>query len=857
MAKRIIQTGYQFNTTVVSGTTAPVIKGAVSTTFDRNTPDISSYKLYVFCQQFPYVVTGYVQATLMLTSNSSVKLPFLITLDDLKLYIDGVQTYFTYVTAWSNNAATIRFESPTGVGSHTGTFTSDYPVDLTTASFNFTLAGAPTTSALIATPWTPADSRDVTIVKIAVESDININNTNISTNSIKNTSSNIYNGIQVYPLAAPDTKATVAPAWFSFAIEAYHPDFSTVTCDLSFSDASDTTLWSIPVRLPSAVNNIVNMTLPYSNWDDDYTFFKVLCEDIGWQDGTFTLTWTHLNGDSIPVSLMDLAVSVADPTKQPIIFTDQHSVAVDPILPVVWVSGTTYLTFWSDRSIQLMAYLSNTPLPFSNGGTIYSITPNDSYSISVVSTPNHAQKVGWHPEVSASGYCLPGETLPGINFYINDESGETITFTPASHIVTASLVSYTFGGRISLPSITPIPLTVVSLSNNLYGVVGELPTTPTWLGIQISIDSVATFTTPLWPVGVPAMLMTGSLALLGPSFLSTPLTSSVSLQPYLLGSLADTTSSSGNFLNPVNLYHGIFASDSFVNTSTREYYNAGTIIQGDNTICSVIPHVASNTLKFNPTGGYNKSMFFNYPASIACKSTCPILLLENGVISNPYSIYDNGLWKNIIGFSEYPTYGSAVYSSDTYANYTIATTQIPINTKVGQVSVTATNYAGDPVVSPLVLAKLSDPTVGSIAFVAFDPTNKAYKDLLDPVKNYESSYFLKPLVSGSPKLGGGLTFQVELVIASIDGLVNPLPAWIAPTLVMPIYMVQFTEDSNWADYSSLDGIPFLVTGGSVTLANTAIQISTRHQAQAKFLTTPFYPLTVVGSTISASLPVIG
>ena len=327
----------------------PVSYISLPGTYDRENPDIESFKLYIFCKQTPYDPLDFIQATLLLTSE--INLPFLINLADLELFVDGQKVAFTYVTAWVNNACSIRFQAPLTPGSHVGTFLTAYPIDLAHSSFTFSITGVSTTLILTGVSYAPIDARDVTIIKVSAEPITAVSSEIVST-SLHAASSDIVSGTtyQKYSLAPPIPLAPVSPAWFAFAIDAYHPHFENITCELSFQDTSGVTLWGIPLRLPNTSSSIISLMVPYSDWDDVYTLFKVLSEDIGWVNGTFTLTWNHLNGDTVPVALVEFTIFAADPSQQPITFTDTQLTPIRPILPVIWKDGATHLTFWSDES---------------------------------------------------------------------------------------------------------------------------------------------------------------------------------------------------------------------------------------------------------------------------------------------------------------------------------------------------------------------------------------------------------------------------------------------------------------------------------------------------------------------------
>ena len=500
--------------------------------------------------------------------------------------------------------------------------------------------------------------------------------------------------------------------------------------------------------------------------------------------------------------------------------------------------------------IQLRASIAQSSVYFKHGH-ILSIIPNNTFKLNVLGDPAILQAVGWHPEVRARGYSLPGGQLDLVLQVVTQEGALIETFNKR-HSVTVSFITYDFKGRLSLPAITPITMTVDALGdNNEYAIACSLPLTPTWGALSVILDYQDPIIYPLWPIGFPVFLMQGGLAVLGTSLTQGPLTNNVTLRPYLMTSPTDTALNLARFLTVSSLYAEYTAEDAFIATPPRERYNAGEVHQGFYTNCYVAPTIGDTQLSFSPTDGYERLLLASYPTSLKVKSTCPIFAVSGAAISSYSSSYEMGLWVTQLPL-EMPLTGP-LYSAATYASYDLAPFSMPIHTKLGTLTLSALDYYGVAVDSGLTLSTLVSPTLGDIACVAFDPANPAYASLLSPGVNSSYSFFLRPISPLPLLVGSSVTTQVELMTANTQALVNPLPAWVGPTLELPIYLVRY-NGTGWEPYTHIDGVPITVTGGIMTLTNLPVQVATKHQAQPTFLTAPFSPLVVTGTPVQASLP---
>ena len=90
----------------------------------------------------------------------------------------------------------------------------------------------------------------------------------------------------------------------------------------------------------------------FPDWDDSYEFLLGLTQDLGWQFGTFTLTWTLPSTNPQAVRVDSFVIAAAVSTFQPVTFMDADDTAsITPLFPPVWVEGNTYLAFWADEPL--------------------------------------------------------------------------------------------------------------------------------------------------------------------------------------------------------------------------------------------------------------------------------------------------------------------------------------------------------------------------------------------------------------------------------------------------------------------------------------------------------------------------
>ena len=206
---------------------------------------------------------------------------------------------------------------------------------------------------------TPASVRDVTIIYITARDSENRlltdfdPNPTISTSTMGPATSPFVGTTQVFEISNPAPVIT-DPVWLSFYVKALHPNnFIGVSLDLRFTingESGAEILWEMPIKL-EPINNMVEIKLPLPDWDDSYTFMLDLFE-VGSTPGTFSLIWNHASGLD-PVSLDTFTVSGADPSRHETNVSAlaqgaSSSTSIQPILPVVWVNGATYLVFWAD-----------------------------------------------------------------------------------------------------------------------------------------------------------------------------------------------------------------------------------------------------------------------------------------------------------------------------------------------------------------------------------------------------------------------------------------------------------------------------------------------------------------------------
>jgi hypothetical protein len=284
------------------------------------------------------------------------------------MYIEGSPYKFTYTVPWHNNAAVITFNAPPQEGVYTITFGTVLQVNTQSARAILQVIMSPAGDIYLdALQVQPANSRDVTLIQITarhrpggeVASDFGANSTYREA-SLLSTSSLPVGNLQTYTLNVPVPAGGVygaTPAWFAFRIKAMHPTFTGISLDLTYKDPTGEILWGMPIPLPTPVNETVDVSFPFANWNDAYTLMLDLTS-LGWREGYFELAWTLPEANGIPVALLEFTVKVADPIVQPVTlttmvqYTDVDGVVqqtpLDSLFPIVWIGGVSYLVFWTD-----------------------------------------------------------------------------------------------------------------------------------------------------------------------------------------------------------------------------------------------------------------------------------------------------------------------------------------------------------------------------------------------------------------------------------------------------------------------------------------------------------------------------
>jgi hypothetical protein len=348
--------------TVFGGEAPPIFasltpKNVLSGSYDL--ANLSSYALQAFCKESFCYINEQVAITLVLSS--SVNMPFFIDLTaDLNMYVNGVLYAYTYQSTWDKNIAVIQFKAPATPGLLTINFNTAFSIRTNSALVNINVQPQLTNDLILTSSATQySNSQDVTVVSMSAKSRTTGlpakqfgRNVTLATTQLTNSIAPIEAGIQEFSLVGPTPPGghTVPNAWFSFFIDANCTKFSGITADLSFFDVEGTCQWTMPLVLPEDGSRI-NLTLPFPNWDDSYTFLLSLIEDIGWQAGTFKLKWTHYS-NQFPVTVTKFAVSAADPSYQPITFHNNDTDAlIASVFPIVWVNGSTNLVLWADESV--------------------------------------------------------------------------------------------------------------------------------------------------------------------------------------------------------------------------------------------------------------------------------------------------------------------------------------------------------------------------------------------------------------------------------------------------------------------------------------------------------------------------
>lgn len=302
------------------------------------------------------------QVTVTLVLSCVTTLPEFDLSADLILMVNGVMTPYTYIAPWANNIATISFRAPSVVGPITLTFKTSYSVKTSTAVVNLSVIPQVSSDLALIPSVVPQteSTQDVTIVNIYAKTKISGlpakqfgRNVTLTTTQLLNQITPIQDNVQEFRLVGPEPPglSTIANPWFSFTLDASCQDFSGISAEILFKDASGDTQWSMPIVLPLEPGSNISLKFPLPNWDDSYTFILALIEDTGWQVGTWGLNWTHSTG-SHPVTINRFAVSAADPSYQPVVFQNNDTGAsLKTLFPIVWVNGSTSLVFWSDESI--------------------------------------------------------------------------------------------------------------------------------------------------------------------------------------------------------------------------------------------------------------------------------------------------------------------------------------------------------------------------------------------------------------------------------------------------------------------------------------------------------------------------
>ena len=327
------------------------IQNSVSQSYDREVPDVSSFRLQVFGGG-AYLPSSTVTLTLQLTSGKT--LPFEIDLSsDLVMFVNGQIWQYIYTSKWFKNTATITFAAPPTLGLHQVTFSTTSDVNTHQAKASLQVVAAPLDSGLYlrVVEVQPKDSRDVTILSLSGCNSNGVIPTFGANSTFKATStftSKVENHVETYRITIPAPSSGVwglAPFWAAFKLRMKHFDlFKDLRFDLSYIALDETILWSIPLEVPTGSEEC-ELDIPYLSWDDSYLLMQDFFA-IGWRQGFIELKITHTDPLYHMVDMKKFVLNIADPAEQPINFQVLRDDSLTPEtskFPIVWVKGTAYL----------------------------------------------------------------------------------------------------------------------------------------------------------------------------------------------------------------------------------------------------------------------------------------------------------------------------------------------------------------------------------------------------------------------------------------------------------------------------------------------------------------------------------
>ena len=296
----------------------------------------------------------------------------------------------------------------------------------------------------------------------------------------------------------------------------------------------------------------------------------------------------------------------------------------------------------------LGATLAGTTVPFVSG-TQFNFESTHTLQVSAVCNPSVVGKIGWFPEITAPGYCLPGEALPTCILTVRDATGATISDLNLPQVY---LVADTLHGRYQVGSTLANKLTVVRQLAGQYLISGTLPSIPMWVKLRVIINELA-FDLPLWPVGCPVyVLRSGSPAKVGATYADNPFISNIKLTPYL-SRVAHTVTSvytSANSPDFTLLSVPVDPASFFIQTTaSRNRYNALTLSQGNVAKCFLRPTWDATTQDFKlAVLPRMQSDLDATQLSLDLLASAPVVALQGNNVVNAFgSVYDATIsrWK--------------------------------------------------------------------------------------------------------------------------------------------------------------------------------------------------------------------